>query len=77
MLCLFLTSTLIDDKQLDEYRVHAEKRGKKQSVLPVADKIMANLRVVDGRVDSSTAYLFIQILEHMLSSIVQVLLLLL
>ncbi|KAM3187878.1 hypothetical protein ACTXT7_001375 [Hymenolepis weldensis] len=60
-----------DDKQLDEYRVHAEKRGKKQSVLPVAEKIMHNLRVVDGRVDSSTAYLFVQILEHMLGSIVQ------
>ncbi|KAM7535694.1 hypothetical protein Aperf_G00000102626 [Anoplocephala perfoliata] len=60
-----------DDKQLDEYRVHAEKRGKKQSILPVAEKIMNNLRVIDGRVDTSTAYLFIQILEHMLTSIVQ------
>ncbi|VDK39183.1 unnamed protein product [Taenia asiatica] len=60
-----------DDKQLDEYRVHAEKRGKKQSVLPVAEKIMNNMRIIDGRVDTSTTYLFVQIVEHMLSSIVQ------
>ncbi|VDM25041.1 unnamed protein product [Hydatigera taeniaeformis] len=60
-----------DDRQLDEYRVLAEKRGKKQSVLPVAEKIMNNMRVIDGRVDTSTTYLFVQILEHMLSCIVQ------
>lgn len=60
-----------DDKQLDEYRVLAEKRGKKLSVLPVAEKIMNNMRVIDGRVDTSTTYLFVQILEHILSSIVQ------
>lgn len=65
-------ASFLDDKQLDEYRVLAEKRGKKQSILPVAEKIMNNMRIIDGRVDTSTAYLFVQILEYMLSSIVQV-----